>query len=71
MRFEDDDISQLALDGGRQMRQGPDVYQFLVDDLQIVRRPIVSPIYNHVQIHTLHRVLLLCWISTGDGGGVW
>jgi hypothetical protein len=44
MRFKDDDVSQLAFDGSWQMRQSPDVYQFLVDDLQIVWGPIVGPV---------------------------
>lgn len=60
MRFEDDDIGQLALDGRRQMRQGPDVHQFLVDDLQIVGGPIVSPV-TMFQVHSSIYIYIYCW----------
>lgn len=44
MWFKDDYVGQLSFDGGRQMRQGPDVHQLFVDDLQIVGGPVVSPV---------------------------
>ena len=43
MRLEDDNVGQFSLDGSRQVGQGSDVHQLFVDDLQVIRGPVVRP----------------------------
>lgn len=43
MRLEHDDIGQLSFDSRGEMGQGPNVDQLLINDLQVVRSPILGP----------------------------